>query len=181
MIRTKPRHVKALPSLERLKEVLRYDPETGILTWIAPTCLRASAKRFVGRVAGKVGRDGYRYLMLDSQNYSAHRIAWKLSSGCDPVNEIDHRDGDRVNNKWINLREATHGENNHNLKCKSHSSTGLKGVSFYPNKPGEKKWKASIRKNNNQYHLGYFLHKEEAAAAYRDAALRLYAGMARCA
>lgn len=77
--------------------------------------------------------------------------------------EVDHRDGDGLNNRRANLREATRSQNQHNRRIRTDISSGFKGV--YWNKRGQK-WRAFIRINGKEKHLGYFTTPEEAHAAY---------------
>ena len=98
--------------------------------------------------------------------------------GRDPLNEIDHKNQHRCDNRLLNLREATHSENNHNVGVKAHSASGIKGVDFVRSVG---KWRAQIRRNNRSYHLGYFYTSDDARAAYAAAAKSLYGAMARTA
>ena len=90
----------------RLKELLRYDPETGVFTW------RATGKgRRLNRQAGTVQATGYLTITIDWRIHLAHRLAFLYVVGDWPPNEIDHIDGDQSNNRWCNLRPATRSQN----------------------------------------------------------------------
>jgi AP2 domain/HNH endonuclease len=175
VIKTKSKHTKPLPSAEFLRSILRYEKETGNLIWLARRGKDGRPNtKYVGRIAGNIGNDGYRYVMINEENFLTHRIAWKIVTGNDPENEIDHEDRCRSNNKWLNLREATHGENNHNMPVKSHSLSKIKGVRQVPSG----KWTSQIRSNGIQYYLGSFDSSDEAKKAHRAASISLYGDMA---
>lgn len=108
----------------RLKELLSYDPETGIFTWVKTVSNRAPA----GKTAGADGH-GYRDIRLYGRLYKAHRLAWLYMTGDWPLDQIDHINGTRSDNRWVNLRAATLTENNRNIGTQVNSTTGYKGVS----------------------------------------------------
>lgn len=83
---------------------------------------------------------------------------------------VDHRDGDKLNNRRSNLREATPSENAKNTRLARNNSSGFKGVS----KTAEGRWRARITIDRKEIRLGVFDTKEEAAAAYDWAALQLH-------
>lgn len=150
---------------ERLRELLHYDPATGIFTWL----VRTSNRIQVGDIAGSVAGNGYLLIGVDGVRYYAHRLAWLWMTGKWPSPECDHEDTDPLNNRWTNLREATSGQNKRNMNCPSHNTSGYKGVSF--NK-GAGKWRASI-KNGKHRHLGYFDDPKSAHQAYVEAAKKI--------
>lgn len=159
-----PRHEL---TAERLKTVLCYEPETGHWYWLV-------TKRNIypaGSRAGTTKLNGYVYVCIDRKLYLAHRLAWFYMTGGWPVDDIDHIDRNRQNNKWANLREATRAQNMANLTKHKDSISGYKGVSWH--KRG-KKWHAQIRSNGTKFHLGLFSSKEEAYAAYVTAATKLH-------
>ena len=152
-------------SVAYLRERFAYDPETGVLTWRS------------GQNKGKpiVSKDK-KYLRVilnfEGRQYGlfAHRIAFALMTGAWPANEIDHHNGIGHDNRWDNLREATHRQNKQNLGGPMRSgSSGLLGVS-----PSRHRWKASIKTNGKQKHLGYFPTKEEAYQAYLAAKAKVH-------
>lgn len=142
----------------RLKELLHYDPETGVFVWRIP---RGSAK--TGDVAGCPHPEGYRKIMIDRKIYLAHRLAWLYVHGAWPKDEIDHRNGVRADNRFTNLREATRAENGQNLKIRADNTSGFIGVSWY--KPA-RKWQAHINLAGRNKNLGCFDTPEAAHAAY---------------
>jgi hypothetical protein len=162
---------------QRLKEVLDYDPETGVFRWKE----RISIRIMVGEVAGQIRPSaGYWFIGIDGYAYRAHRLAWLYMTGefPPPGVEIDHKDTDRTKNSWLNLRLATRSQNNANWKAPRHNTSGLKGVCFHK---GAQKWCAQIHKDRKRIYLGLFLSKEEAKAVHDAKAVELYGEFARAA
>lgn len=153
--------------VEALQRLISYDPATGILTW--KNCPWSHA--FNGREVGAVGSGGYRYLKVFGKLCLAHRIAWAIAYGEFPDGMIDHKDGNRLNNRLDNLRLATPGQNTFNSKVPSHNKSGFKGVCWIKK---SSKWKAAIGFQGKQHTVGLFNTKEEAAAAYAAKAIELY-------
>lgn len=156
---------------ERLKELLSYDPLTGIFVWEVD---RYRVKR--GDRAGSISpTTKYRVIRLDQKNYAEHRLAWFYMTGEWPSDEIDHRDLDRQNNKWGNLRPASSSQNKANRKARG---VYPKGVCFH--KPSG--WFTSrVHKNGKQISLGCFRTAEAAHAAYVAAAQEIHGEFARAA
>ena len=179
-------HVMAkrqLPSLEVLRQLLRYDPETGNFVWLERSeelfeDSRRGRKhdaiawnsRFAGTVAGTPNNDGYTLISVFDRRYRAHRLAWLMHHGVPPVGVIDHINGKTSDNRIANLRDVSHMENTRNSKLAANNTSGVNGVSRH-RRSG--KWSAFIRHDGRQIHLGLFLTKEEAVAA-RSAADALY-------
>jgi hypothetical protein len=142
---------------ERLRELLAYDPETGVFT------RRVQAARGRGRagdVAGWVEPDGYVRIRLDGRKCRAHRLAWLYMTGKWPNDQIDHINGRTGDNRWVNLRAATHSENQCNRPLQLNNSTGYKGV--YPYRGA---WRARIKKGGRFIHIGTFATAEAAHVA----------------
>lgn len=160
----------------RLRELLHYDPETGIFTWRVNRGRMAKA----GFVAGTTSLQGYRTLRIDASQYKANCLAWLYMMGKWPNADVDHRDGDRLNDKWGNLRLATRSQNAANRKTHSNNNSGFKGAHFRKDRR-TRRWAASICVNYNQIHLGFFDTPEEAHAAYVIAAQKHFGEFARAA
>jgi hypothetical protein len=142
----------------RLREVLSYDPDTGIFTWQVNTGPRAK----VGAVAGTLDGGGYVRIKVDGRKYGAHRLAWLFVFDVWPETGVDHRDGVGSNNRIKNLRLATQALNMQNQrKARSNSKCGLLGVS-----PNGNLWKARIVVDGVHEYLGTFTTPELAHAAY---------------
>lgn len=175
---------KPLPDANLLRQLLRYEPETGKLFWLArtpalyPGLPEDEAARLVnlwnGENAGKeaflkVDSDGYLRGSLLGRSRRAHRVIWKLVTNGDPA-EIDHIDGNRANNRLANLRAALPVDNATNRKNRSDNTSGKIGVGF-SSKTG--KWRARIRLHGKRHNLGEFDTLEDAIAAREKAEARL--------
>jgi hypothetical protein len=164
-------------TVERLRELLHYAPETGVFTWRQDRRCGRSASVLVvkaGDVAGCIAPDRRVLISVDSKRYKAHRLAWFYVTGAWPNNDIDHRDGDSTNNRWSNLRDVPHGVNMENIrKARPGSSSGLLGVSWHP---ASKSWHARISIGNRGKSLGYYKTPEEGHKAYLEAKRRLHEG-----
>lgn len=154
-------------TIERLRELLSYDPETGVFRWL----VQAGRAGGPGSIAGSKGKTGYWSVCVDGRMYRAHRLAWFFMNGRWPESDIDHRDGDRLNNRISNLRECKRHENLENQAVGKRNKSGLLGVSW-DSKEG--RWRSAIGKHGHTYHLGYFATKEEAHAAYLAAKKHLH-------
>lgn len=153
---------------DRLRELLAYEPTTGVFTWR----VRRGGPTRVGSVAGHINPRGYREIKLDYVLYLAHRLAWMYVHGEWPRAALDHVNGARDDNRLSNLRECVDGiVNQHNLhKPRSDNTSGATGVSWHKQ---SKQWNAQLRVAGRRKHIGLFATKEEASAAYVSAK-RLY-------
>jgi len=164
---------KPLPPLKQLKEFLDYNPDTGIFTWIKKLHRRMQ-DRLVGQEAGVTNSWNY-YIQIrfKGHQYRAHRLAYYMHHGIDPLEKlVDHIDGDKSNNKINNLRLATFSQNGTNrVNLPSNNTSGVIGVSW-DKKP--KKWKALIMINGKNKHLGYFINKEDAIKARKEGEIKYF-------
>lgn len=147
--------------IEELYRRLRYDEERGVLV------------RRKGKNAGKDAgypHDGYIRLGFSGsaghRDLLAHRVIWAMKTGAWPVDRIDHRDGDGMNNRWGNLRPATMPQQMQNKGLYKNGKSGLTGASFHK-RIG--KWQSYINVDKKRRYLGYFDTAEEAHAAHLDA------------
>jgi hypothetical protein len=161
-------------SIDRLREVLVYDPETGIFTWKE----KIAKKVVVGKEAGRRRPDGYCRIRLFGVEYYAHRLAVAHHTGEWPVGDLDHANLDRSDNRIANLRLATRSQNQANHPRKSTNTSGFKGVGYF--KPSNL-WRARIVKDGKLTYQAYFRTKEDAYAAYCQKALELHGEFARVA
>ena len=141
----------------RLKELLDYDPETGVFTWIKP---RTGVP--LGAEAGSMTHDGYRRIVVDQQEYRAHRLAWLYVYGEMPSGVIDHINRVRDDNRISNLRDVTCRVNSHNHGGYDTNRSGVTGVWWV--------------KSNKRYHaylgrkyLGCYKKFDDAVFARRKA------------
>jgi HNH endonuclease/AP2 domain len=159
------------PSPAELRLMLRYDPESGSLHWLQ----RSDAPKFWNtKWAGKpaftaLDNHGYRIGSVANRTLKAHRVIWAIVHGAWPEDMIDHRDGDRSNNRLANLRLASNTENQRNTKSLPGSSSRFLGVRW---EGARDRWRAEIRANGKKVHLGYFVDETDAAMAYDAAAAK---------
>ena len=147
------------------RKLYNYDPDTGDLTAL----VRRNSRVKVGDVLSNAftNDSGKKYLrtMLFGKNFQAHRIVWAIHHGEDPGDfDIDHKDGNGLNNRISNLRLTK--ENMKNKKLQKNNTSGSAGVTWHK---AAGKWKAQLRINGKQTHLGYFVEKSDAIAAVEKA------------
>lgn len=134
---------------ERLRSVLRYEPNTGDFYWIAKT---ANAT-VLGSRAGTFMMRGCIGIKIDGRTYKAHRLAWLYVYGCWPTDQIDHKNRSPSDNRFDNLREADSNENNQNRSRPVGRMSPLKGASW---NTGKRKWIAQIQHRNQYVYLGKY-------------------------
>jgi hypothetical protein len=146
---------------ERMKQLLHYNPNTGVFT-------RIDSNRVdrLGKQPGSRNTKGHVQIRLDGVLYVAHRLAWLYMNGEFPVNQLDHIDGDKTNNKIVNLRDATNKQNQENVPLQVNNTSGYRGVSFDKRL---KKFRAYVCHNRQQTTLGFFATSEAAATAAKKA------------
>jgi hypothetical protein len=161
-----------------LKELLHYNPDTGIFTWkhrdqkwfktYRSFC--SGNARYAEKVAGVsvLSREGKRYIhiMALGKDYLAHRIAWVYISGEWPEDEIDHIDGNGENNKLINIRSVSRLENNKNKRLPSTNKSGVMGVHWHKR---DQHWRAEIKVKQKTINLGGFKDINDAIKARKAA------------
>jgi hypothetical protein len=158
----------AVITAERLRAILHYDPETGIWTWL----IRPSDKVAPGTKTGFGGPSGfYPCIFFERRKYLAHRLAFLYMTGDWPPQEVDHINGDKQDNRWVNLRLASKSQNMANVPWKGNQS-GFKGVTLHKQSG---LWMARCRKR----FFGYFRTAEEASEAYRKGVVEEYGEFAR--
>ena len=141
---------------DRLKEVLDYDPETGVFTWKVNR--RGTAR--AGTRAGTPDPVGYHQIMVDGRRYQAHRLAFLFMTGNFPISEVDHINRDNTDNSWKNLRQATRSQNVANTKINCKNKSGYRNVCW---DSGIGRWRADGKVNNKSKYLGHFDSAKEAA------------------
>jgi hypothetical protein len=161
-------------TVQRLRELLAYDPETGVFTWL----VTKSSRAVKGSVAGSINGEGYRQIQLDGAMYAAHHLAWFYVKGGWPTEQIDHRNCTRDDNRFTNLREASGNQNKRNTRISRNNTSGFKGVYFDKR---SNRWRAYIHHERRQRYLGTFDTATEAHAAYYKAAVEIDPEFARAA
>jgi len=156
-----------------LKKLLRYEPDTG------------DFYRLSGPDKGKkAGTDSAQYYLIGLKTdtlkgiFYAHHLAWVYMTGTWPEKEVDHKDANKKNNKWENLRLATSSQQKQNSLVRSQDikTSQYKGVFWLKT---ESKWVAKICVNKTRKYLGRFRREEDAALAYRFAAHEHFGDFAR--
>ena len=168
---------RALPSPEVLRQLLRYEPETGKLFWKEREISHfdhtsdpaAQMARWNSRHAGAEALTcrqhwGHMTGSVLGINVAAHRVVWAIHHGSWPSEMIDHINGDASDNRIENLRDATPQENSRNQKRRRNNTSGVLGVNRV-----DGKWRAQIHHNGRNLTLGRFSTIEEAAAARKEA------------
>lgn len=141
--------VKPLPAAERLHELLVYDAATGVLVW-----------RKTGRTATE--RNGrYLRLTIKGKHFQAHRVIWKLMTGDDPPEEVNHWNRDGTDNRWTNLRLASSAQNHH-----YRTSVRRSGLSRGFRRRENGNYQARIQVDGQEICLGTFATAEEADRAH---------------
>lgn len=162
------------PTPEYLKECLNYDPDTGIFTWKerprehfdSDASWHMFLGKFAKRQAGSLNSEKYRHIQLGARKYKAHRVAWAISTGAWPIKFIDHINGDRDDNRLVNLRGASNAENCLNAKLSVTNKSGIKGVHWHK---AVGKWQAKTSIGGVTVSFGFFIEKSDAAEAIRSA------------
>jgi HNH endonuclease len=150
---------KPIPSVEFLKGRYDYDPASGVLT--------SKYGRHKGKPITHTEDQGYVTLRIHKTIFKAHRIIWKMMTGQEPPDEIDHENTNRADNRWDNLRDATKPQNQWNRKAQRGSKSGLKGAFWHER---DQCWYSEIRTHGDRIWLGSFATAKEAHAAYCKAA-----------
>ena len=152
-----------------ITKTLDYDQKTGVLTWKSRSDRGSDWNaKCAGKVAGTITPWGYRRVTFDGVKVLAHRIVWFLEKGNWPTGELDHKNGDRLDNRITNLREASQAQNQQNRSAKGRH--GMIGASPLPNG----RWVARIGVNRRTINLGCHGTQAEAHAAYLRAKRRLH-------
>jgi hypothetical protein len=152
-----------------LKSILHYCPDTGVFTWIVN---KGPVK--AGSIASCILTDGkgipYLSVMINGKTYLQHRLAWLYCFGYMPKDMVDHINGDTVDNRIRNLREASNSKNCKNQKRRTNNTSGVTGV-YWVKVCG--KWGARINSDYKSINLGVFNSFEDAVAARKAKEIEL--------
>lgn len=151
----------------RLKELVSYDPDTGIFIWIK----KANRNILTGSVAGSVNSQGYWRIQIDQKSYRAHKLAWLYIFGEFPNGILDHKNRDKLDNRISNLRSVSSSINNQNCKIRKNNTSGSTGVHLDKSR---QKWVSYVNIDSKHKHIGYFNTIEEAIAARKAAEEKFY-------
>lgn len=152
---------------ERLRELLDYDPETGLFKWKTSEAGHRNSKRPVGSTDTK----GRRQIRIDGKSYFLHRLAFLWMTGEWPEDQVDHINRDFTDNRWANLRNATNSMNAVNRITTRYKHHGMpRGV----HRRANGKFTAVIQEGGKLRHIGIYGTVEEATAAYAERAQRAF-------
>jgi hypothetical protein len=162
------RHLSEL-SFDESRRLFDYFPDTGEIRRKV-----SMGRSRMGSLAGSKNSDGYLQIKVFYRTYKIHRLAWLMFYGKWPDGEIDHINGDRTDNRIVNLRDVPKSVNQQNqMKPQVTNTSGYLGVSWHKK---DCKWRVSIRVSGKPKHLGFFATPEEAHAAYVKAKRQFHKG-----
>lgn len=157
----------SLPSRETIAQTIAYDPQTGVLTRISAP---RGNKRLEGKEAGFLTDNGYRAICINTRTYHAHVLAWVLMTGEWPTQQVDHRNRNRSDNRWENLRLATRQEQQWNSDRRAGKS-GHRGVTLDKRRM---KWVVRFSVGGRRKEFGRFAELSDAVAVYTALATRFH-------
>jgi hypothetical protein len=159
------------PTPEVLRKHFCYNPQTGEIRW------KQSSRNFKsGQLGGGLMSKGYMNIYFGGKILKAHRVAYALMRGAYPPCQIDHKDGNKANNAWSNLRLATNAQNQHNVGLRRDNKSGVKGVYFHNQ---SQKWTAQITVNGKMVTIDRFLDKADAIKVRHAESLKLHKEFAK--
>lgn len=148
---------------KQLKELLSYDPATGVFTWLQTV---RNGSVHAGAIAGVCSNGDYVRIQIRGRLYLAHRLAWLYVTGSWPDGTIDHVDTCKSNNRFSNLRLATAASNGWNCPAPATNTSGVKGVHWHTS---NKRWYAKFRVNGRDIHVGSYINLDDAKSAIKAA------------
>jgi len=169
-----PLQILPTPPAEELRAIFQYDPVTGALVWkMRPPTTRENRThntKFAGNQVGALNTCGHRQVRVNGRLITVHRIVWKMMTNTDPIDQIDHINGDPDDNRWGNLRASTQHQNTWNQKTRCTSTSGYNCI--YPlgtKRAASKQFRVRMRVDGKQKLIGDFHTFDEASAAYEAA------------
>lgn len=154
---------------EYIKKICDYDPDSGIFKRILRQSWKGNWYQ-CNSIPKSTTAYGYLQMNVAGKPYLVHRLIWLWVTGEFPDEDIDHIDGDRLNNKWVNLRQVDRESNLRNMGIRAENTSGITGVSFAKDR---NKWHAYIGIGDGERkHLGYFTEKEDAINARAEAEIK---------
>lgn len=168
-------YLKKMVTQAELKEILHYAPETGVFTWRI-SCGTQKA----GNIAGSIRKDKlpgnpwYIHIKINNRKHAAHRLAWLYMKGYWPTDQLDHANGNSLDNTFTNIRECSQSQNLGNRRKNRNNTSGYKGVCW-----NGWNWSAVIGFQGEYFYLGSFTDPAEAHQAYIQKAKELFGEFAR--
>lgn len=153
---------------DMILSVLSYNSDTGIFRW----CGKRREGIEIGAEAGWGHSGGYKQVRIFNRRFFMHRLAWVYHYGVHPTGQIDHINGNRLDNRICNLREASDLQNTWNIGVHAKNTSGFAGVTWSKE---AKKWRAQCSINKKRHNLGLFSTPEDASEAYKTFA-RIHRG-----
>jgi hypothetical protein len=151
---------------DKLKELFDYDYDLGVFKRIKVTSYNTK----IGDTVGSTRKDGYVTIGIDKKKYLAHRLIWLYVYGKYPDNLIDHKDGNKSNNRLDNLRDCTNLQNLQSKRLHPLNTSGYRGVTYFESID---RWRARICYDYKMLELGFFETPEQASDAYEDYAKKI--------
>lgn len=152
-----------------IKSILHYEKETGDWTWLVQKSNRIKPGQLAGALSG-----GYWIISVDFKRIRSHRLAFLYVTGEWPKNDVDHINGNKLDNRWCNLREATDKQNQANRKLNKDNKTGYKGVKYKRNR-----WEVTLGLDGKKVYFGRYKTLRKAVEAYNRAAIKHFGEFAR--
>jgi hypothetical protein len=153
-------------TIEHLRSSFSYDADTGVFTWVS----HKKRPDLIGKIAGTRHSSGYWSIAVHNRKQLAHRLAWAYVTGEWPTQHIDHINGNKLDNRFCNLRQVTRFGNLQNMrKATKANKIGLLGVSAY-----QGKWAMLLMANGVRYRKTGFDNPEAAHEAYLELKRRLH-------
>ena len=128
---------------DEARDLLDYDPDTGIFIWK----VRRSQRVLAGMCAG-ADTNGYRQIGIKGKRYRAARLAWLIMMGVWPKHQVDHKNRIKNDDRWLNLREFTIRQNQMNVGLRRDNTSGVKNVYFHKRSG---KWRVSFQGKNRDF------------------------------
>jgi hypothetical protein len=167
----KPAERRLLLRHEHLLTVLRYDEGTGLFTWRVEPNKSKKGRTRLGDTAGTLAPHGYVVIGIEGTHYLAHRLAVFYMTGKWPEHQVDHRNGNRADNRWENLRLATVKQQRENASPQQRSASGVRGVYWFKR---TQQWQVRINHDKKAISLGYHDSLLDAIAARLHAERMLF-------
>lgn len=150
---------------DSLKEVINYNENTGVLTWMKRSGMASKVGDECGHLFTAVNGKSYRRVSIFGKSYLSHHLAWLYMTGNMPLNQIDHINGNGIDNRFINLRDVSPRENSKNKRRYYTNKTGVSGVSW---SSGKKKYRVEISVDGVTYSKNNIDHIFEAACVRKS-------------